>query len=148
MRILFMSHYYPPEVNAPANRVSQLARAWVQDGHEVTVLTGFPNHPTGIVPPSYRGRPYIRREDDQGVMVVRTPIYASANRGIVKRGLNYASYAISASLLGPALTPSPDVLVATSPQFLTAVAGYCVARIKRTVFVLEIRDLWPQSIVE
>jgi len=148
MRILFLSHYYPPEVNAPANRVSQLARAWAADGHDVTVLTGFPNHPTGIVPPAYRGRPYIRHEMDCGVHVARTPIYAAPNEHILRRSLNYSSYSVSAATIGPFITGFPDVVVATSPQFLTAVAGYAVARVKRVPFVLEVRDLWPASIVD
>ena len=148
MRILFLSHYYPPEVNAPANRVAQLARAWAADGHDVTVLTGFPNHPTGIVPPSYRGRPYIRHETDGGVHVARTPIYAAPNRHILRRCLNYASYSVSAATIGPFMTARPDVVIATSPQFLTAVAGYSLARMKRVPFVLEVRDLWPASIVD
>src|SRR5262245_13674596 len=148
MRILFLSHYYHPEVNAPANRVGQLARAWADDGHDVTVLTGFPNHPTGIVPPAYRGRPYIRHEFDRGVHVARTPIYAAPNKGILRRSLNYASYAMSAATVGPFITTRPDIVVATSPQFLTAVAGYVLARTKRVPFVLEVRDLWPASIVD
>src|SRR5262245_39228050 len=148
MRILFLSHYYHPEVNAPANRVGQLARAWADDGHDVTVLTGFPNHPTGIVPPAYRGRPYIRHEFDRGVHVARTPIYAAPNKGILRRSLNYASYAMSAATVGPFITTRPDIVVATSPQFLTAVAGYALARTKRVPFVLEVRDLWPASIVD
>ena len=50
MKILYVSQYFPPEMGAPAARVSELARHWVKAGHEVTVLTGFPNHPTGVVP--------------------------------------------------------------------------------------------------
>ena len=148
MKILYVSQYYPPEMGAPAARVSQLARAFAADGHDVTVLTGFPNHPTGVVPPEYRGWPYVRREDDHGVKVIRTPIYAAANKGLVKRSLNYFSYAASASILGPLLTEKPDVVIATSPQFLTAVAGYELAKLKRVPFVFEVRDLWPRSIVE
>jgi glycosyltransferase involved in cell wall biosynthesis len=147
LRILYASQYYPPEMGAPASRVSQLARAWAADGHDVTVLTGFPNHPTGIVPPEYRGRPYIRTEDDHGVRVVRAPIYAAPNKGRVRRSLNYVSYAASASAIGPWL-PRPDVVIGTSPQFLTAVAGYWIARARRVPFVFEVRDLWPRSIVE
>jgi glycosyltransferase involved in cell wall biosynthesis len=148
VKILYLSQYYPPEMGAPSARVSEMARAWAADGHDVTVLTGFPNHPTGVVPPEYRGRPYVRVEDDHGVRVVRTPIYAAANKGLLKRSFNYASYFASASLLGPVLTSRPDVLIATSPQFLTAVAGYWLARLKRVPFVFEVRDLWPRSIVE
>lgn len=148
MRILYLSQYYPPEMGAPSSRVSQLARTWAADGHDVTVLTGFPNHPTGVVPPAYRGWPYVRRELDHGVKVVRTPVFAAPNAGLFKRSLNYLSYAASAAVLGPLLTSRPDVLIATSPQFLTAVAGYELARLKRVPFVFEVRDLWPRSIVE
>lgn len=148
LRLVFVSHYYPPETNAPANRVSELARAWVADGHDVTVLTGLPNHPSGIVPQAYRGRPYIRREIDHGVHVLRTPIYAARNAGVVKRSINYLSFAGSAATLGPLLTPRPDLVVATSPQLLTAVAGWWIARWKRVPFVLEVRDLWPASVVD
>lgn len=143
-----MSQYYPPEMGAPASRVSQLAQAWAADGHDVTVLTGFPNHPTGVIPPEYRGRPWIRRETVNGVKVIRTPIYAAANKGLLKRSLNYLSYAASASLLGPLLTERPDVIIGTSPQFLTAVAAYGLAKLKRVPFVFEVRDLWPRSIIE
>jgi len=147
MKILYVSQYFPPEMGAPAARVHELSRAWAEMGHEVTVLTGFPNHPTGVVPAEYRGE-LIRREIVDGIRVVRVPIYVAANRGLLKRSLNYVSYAMSASLVGPFLTRRPDVLVATSPQVLTAVAGLWLATLKRVPFVFEVRDLWPQSIVE
>jgi colanic acid biosynthesis glycosyl transferase WcaI len=148
MKILYVSQYYPPETGAPAVRVSELARAWVADGHEVTVLTGFPHHPTGVVPEGYRGWPWVRTEDDAGVRVVRVPVFASANKGVVKRSLSYLSFAASAGLLGPVLAGRPDVVVATSPQFLTGMAGLELAFLKRVPFVFEVRDLWPQSVVE
>ena len=83
MRILYLSQYFPPEMGAPAARVYELSREWAALGHEVTVLTGFPNHPSGIIPPAYRGQ-LIRRERCDEVDVVRTPIYAAANRGLVR----------------------------------------------------------------
>ncbi len=148
MKILFVSQYYPPEMGAPAVRVCGLSRLWAAAGHEVTVLTGFPHHPTGVVPKAYRGWPWVRTEDDAGVRVLRVPIFATPNSGVVKRSLSYLSFAASAGLLGPLLGGRPDVVVATSPQFLTAVAGLEIAALKRVPFVFEVRDLWPQSIVE
>src|SRR5437879_2362669 len=121
MRILYLSQYFPPEMGAPAARVYELSREWAALGHEVTVLTGFPNHPKGIIYPEYRGQ-FFRRERVDGIRVVRVPIYAAANKGLVRRSANYLSYALSAAALGPFFTPRPDVLVATSPQILTAVA--------------------------
>jgi colanic acid biosynthesis glycosyl transferase WcaI len=147
MKILYVSQYFPPEMGAPAARVHELSREWVRLGHDVTVLTGFPNHPTGIIPVEYR-RQLVRRECVDGIRVVRTPIYAAPNRGFVRRVLNYASYAVSASTVGPFLTERPDVLIATSPQFFTALAGLWIATLKRVPFVFEVRDLLPRSIVD
>jgi colanic acid biosynthesis glycosyl transferase WcaI len=146
MHILYVSQYFPPEPGAPAARVSELAAAWVQAGHQVTVLTGMPHHPTGIVPAEYRSRALVT-EDFRGVRVVRTWIYAAANRGRVRRSLAYASFAASAALWGQLHVGHPDVVVATSPQFLCAVAGHAIARLRSVPFVFEVRDLWPESIV-
>jgi colanic acid biosynthesis glycosyl transferase WcaI len=147
VKILFVSQYFPPEMGAPAARVYELTRSWARAGHDVCVLTGFPNHPTGVVPPEYRGE-LVRQEEIDGIHVLRVPIYAAANAGFVRRVANYVSYGLSASLVGPWLAKRPDVLIATSPQMLTALAGLWVAGLKRVPFVFEVRDLWPRSIVE
>ena len=146
MRILFLSQYFPPEPGAPAARVSELSRAWVREGHQVTVLTAMPNHPTGVVAPEYRRRALVRESID-GVDVVRTWIYAAANKGRVRRSLAYASYATSAVLWGQLHTHTPDIVVATSPQLLCACAGRVAAGTHHVPFVFEVRDLWPESIV-
>jgi putative colanic acid biosynthesis glycosyltransferase WcaI len=147
MKILYVSQYFPPEMGAPSARVHELAREWVRLGHDVTVLTGFPNHPVGKIFPGYEGE-WVRRETVDGIKVIRIPIYAAANKGFFRRVLNYTSFWLSASTFGLFLTKRPDVLIATSPQFLTAVAGLLIARLKRVPFVFEVRDLWPRSIVE
>jgi glycosyltransferase involved in cell wall biosynthesis len=147
MKILYLSQYFPPEMGAPAARVFELSREWAALGHQVTVLTGFPNHPTGIIPPEYRGESF-RRETVAGIEVIRVPIYAAANKGVLRRSANYVSYGLSSALLGPWVTEQPDVLIATSPQFLTAVSGLWLGLTKRCPFVFEVRDLWPRSIVE
>ncbi len=149
MRILYVSHYFPPEMGAPAGRVAGLSRQWVRAGHHVDVLTGFPHHPTGIVPPEYR-RAFRRgflREDFHGVAVHRCWIFPAANRGKLLRSLNYASFLVSAALHGSLRLSRPDVVVATSPQLLCAAAGAILARRFRAPLVMEVRDLWPESLV-
>jgi glycosyltransferase involved in cell wall biosynthesis len=149
MRILYLSQYFPPEMGAPAARVSELAARWAARGHDVTVLTGMPNHPTGVVPEAYRGHATLR-ETWRGVNVLRTWVYATANKGVVRRGLQYGSFAAAAVVAGMVAQEvrRADVVVATSPQFLCALSGWALARRWRVPYVLEIRDLWPQSIVE
>ncbi|MCG8591153.1 MAG: glycosyltransferase family 4 protein [Proteobacteria bacterium] len=146
MRILFLSHYFPPESNAPANRTHEHARRWAKDGHDVTVVTGVPNHPKGTLFPGYANR-WRQEEFVDGVRVVRTWMYLTANEGFLRRTLNYVLFGATAVLAG-LRAERPDVVIATSPQFFCGLAGALVAKLRRLPFVLEVRDLWPDSIVE
>jgi len=146
LRILVLSHYFPPEVNAPASRTHEHARRWAADGHDVTVITGVPNHPRGRLFAGYRNR-WIQEERIDGIRVIRTWMYLTANEGFVRRTLNYLLFAATAVLASPR-AERPDVVVATSPQFFCGLAGAVVARLRRRPFVLEVRDLWPDSIVQ
>ena len=144
MRVLFLSHYFFPEGNAPATRVHEVCRRWVAAGHQVTVLTGAPNVPAGVVYDGYRNR-LFGRETVDGIDVVRVWTYLAANKGTGRRILNYVSYMLTAGLVGLFLR-RPDVVIATSPQFFCGWAGVWVSRVRRIPFVLEIRDIWPESI--
>jgi colanic acid biosynthesis glycosyl transferase WcaI len=149
VRILYVSHYFPPEMGAPAGRVAGLSRLWAAAGHEVHVLTGFPHHPTGRIHPDY-SKAFHRgflQENFHGVTVHRTWIYPAPNRGKVRRSLNYGSFLASATLVGSLRLPRPDVIVATSPQLLCAAAGALLARRFQAPLVMEVRDLWPESLV-
>jgi colanic acid biosynthesis glycosyl transferase WcaI len=134
-------------MGAPAARVSELARHWVRAGHAVTVLTGFPNHPDGVVRPEYRQRfrRMICRETLDGVRVLRTWLLPFPNRKAYERMLNYSSFCVSAAIAGLFLD-RPDVVIATSPQLLVGLSGWWAARVKGVPFVLEVRDLWPESL--
>lgn len=145
MHILFLSHYFPPEVNAPASRTYENAKRWVAAGHKVTVLTCAPNHPDGVVYSGYRNKLYQWDQIDD-IRVLRVKTYIAANKGFVPRILNYVSYLFSATLFCR-LVDRPDLVVSTSPQFFCGLAGFTVSRLKRSRWLLEIRDLWPESIV-
>ncbi|MGB7600070.1 MAG: glycosyltransferase family 4 protein [Candidatus Sulfotelmatobacter sp.] len=147
MKILHISQYFPPEMGAPAARAVELARHWVAAGHEVTVLTGFPNHPTGVVPREYRDkfRRLVVHEHTDGIHVVRSWLLPFPNRKAYERILSYCSFCISAASTGLFLS-RPDVVIATSPQLLVGLSGWCVARWKSVPFVFEVRDLWPESL--
>jgi colanic acid biosynthesis glycosyl transferase WcaI len=147
MKILYISQYFPPEMGAPAARAAELSRHWAAAGHDVTVLTGFPNHPTGIIPPEYRDkfRQGVVHEKTDGVHVARTLLLPFPNRKAHERMLNYSSFCVSAALTGLFLS-KPDVVIATSPQLLVGLSGWWIARWKRVPFVFEVRDLWPESL--
>jgi colanic acid biosynthesis glycosyl transferase WcaI len=147
MKILYLSQYFPPEMGAPAGRAAELSRLWVEEGHEVTMLTGFPNHPTGVVPPQYRKkfRRLVAHENIEGVNVVRTWLFPFPNRKTYERILNYSSFCISSATTGLFLD-QPDVVIATSPQLLVGLSGWWLARCNGVPFVFEVRDLWPESL--
>lgn len=134
-------------MGAPAARAAELARHWAEAGHQVSVLTGFPNHPTGVVPEEWRTR--LRRityhEKAGKVDVFRTWLWPLPNRKTHERIRNYASFFLSAALRGLTI-PRPDVIIATSPQLLVALAGWWLAFARNLPFVFEVRDLWPESL--
>ena len=146
MKILFVTHYFPPEVNAPANRTYEHCRRWVQDGYDVTVITGVPNHPRGEIFEGYRNR-WTQEEEVDGIRVIRTWMYLAPNSGFLKRVANYLLFALT-SVVASFRVDRPDIVIATSPQFFVGVAGAIISKLKRRPFVLEIRDLWPKSVVE
>jgi colanic acid biosynthesis glycosyl transferase WcaI len=147
VNILYVSQYFPPEMGAPAARASELSSHWARAGHRVTVLTGFPNHPTGIIAPGYRV-PFCRiiyRESFHGVNVLRTWLLPFPNRKAWERMLNYSSFCLSSALAGLRIS-APDVVVGSSPQLLVALSACWLARAKRVPFIFEVRDLWPESL--
>ncbi len=143
MHILFLSHYFYPEGNAPASRTYENSKRWVLDGHKVTVVTGAPNVPDGVVYAGYKNR-IRQREKIDGIDIVRVWTYIAPNRGTARRILNYFSYMVS-SVQG-LFVRNVDIVVATSPQFFCVIGGYMLSRLKRVPFVMEVRDMWPESI--
>lgn len=148
MKILYISHYFPPEIGAASARIYEIAKYWVKLGHEVMVLTGFPNYPSGKIPDEYRKKVsrLVISEEINGINVVRTLFYPTPYRGSFKRILNYTSFLISASITG-SFVKKADIVVATSPPLLVGLVGYWISRLKRIPFVLEVRDLWPESLL-
>lgn len=147
MRIAYVCHYFVPEPAAPAARVHEFARFWVQAGHHVEVVTTFPNHPVGRVPTEYRGR-WWSTEWLDGIRVLRCWLYAVPNRGVGRRGLDHLSFMLTSILFGLPRLSNVDVVIASSPTLFSALSAWLMARIKRVPFVLEVRDLWPEAIVD
>jgi colanic acid biosynthesis glycosyl transferase WcaI len=145
MRILFLTENFPPETNAAATRVFERACYWAEWGHEVTVLTCAPNFPDGQVYEGYKNR-WRQVEEMQGIRVVRVKTFIAANRGTVKRMLDFLSFMVTAFAAG-LFERRHDVIAATSPQFFASVGGWALGFVRRVPFVFELGDLWPASIV-
>ena len=144
MHILFLTDNFPPEVNAPASRTFEHCHEWVKAGHQVTVITCVPNFPRGRVYKGYRNRLW-QTEVMDSIRVIRVWTYIAANRGFIKRILDYVSYMVSATI-GSFFVRKPDLVVATSPPLFTAMAGCMVGGMRRIPFIFELRDMWPESI--
>jgi colanic acid biosynthesis glycosyl transferase WcaI len=142
MRILMLSQWFDPE---PSFKGLLFARELVRRGHQVEVLTGFPNYPGGKLYPGYTIRPWQHDMMDE-VPVHRVALYPSHDHSETRRIANYASFGMSAALLGPFLVRRPDVIYVYNEVSL-APAALLLKSLWGTPFVYDIVDLWPDSVV-
>jgi colanic acid biosynthesis glycosyl transferase WcaI len=142
MRILFVTHYFQPE---PFFMGLPFAKELAKLGHEVEVLTSFPNYPGGKLYPGYKQRP-IFRETLDGIPVIRVPLYPSHDKSSMKRIACYATHALSASTFGVAAVKRADVAyIGEGPATIGLPA--CMLKLIRGIpFVFHILDLWPDSL--
>jgi glycosyltransferase involved in cell wall biosynthesis len=142
MKIVLLTQWYLPE---PVKLLSDLAESLQEVGHDVTVLTGFPNYPSGELYPNYRLKLW-RREIINGIDVVRVPLYPYHGKLSLKRVWNYVSFALAAAFLGPLLLRRPDIVHAYHPPLTIGFPAWLLSRIWRVPFVYEIQDLWPETL--
>ena len=145
LRIVLLSQYFPPEVGATQSRMQSFAEYLSARGHQVTVICEFPNHPTGVIPNSYRHHVW---EDDRSnpYRVLRVWVKANPEKTQKTRMAFYLSYMALAAAMAP-VAGRADVVVATSPPLFTGLAGLALARANRAPFILDVRDLWPAAAV-
>jgi colanic acid biosynthesis glycosyl transferase WcaI len=146
MRLVICTQYYPPEVGAPQNRLSELARLMSDQGHEVSVLTAMPNYPTGKIHDNYGG--LYRREFLDGIEVLRTIIYPTQSTGFLRRLASYFSFVASSVIFGTFLLNRADFLLVESPPLFLGLSGLWLSRVKRARLIFNVSDLWPESAVQ
>ena len=147
MNIVYLCHYFSPEISAPSARLNDLCSIWVTRGHSVTVVTGFPNHPTGVLRREDR-RKLWAEERMNGIRVLRNWLYATPNEGFLRKTLGHLSFMVTAVLFGLPRLGKTDVIIASSPTFFSVVSAWLMAVVKRVPFVFEVRDLWPAVFVD
>lgn len=146
MKILYLTQHFPPEGGAGQSRAFQMVRHLERLGHKVTVLTEFPNHPTGIVSKRYKYR-FFQKEVVNGIEVMRSYVKASPSKNFVNRIICYLSFMLSSIFAGMKLKERYDLIFATSPPLFVGLSGYILSRFKKTKFVFEIRDIWPETAI-
>ncbi len=142
MRILLVTQWFQPE---QAYKGISFAKMLMDRGHEVQVLTGFPNFPTGKIFPGYKIR-LFQKEVMDGVEVVRVPLYPSHDSSAVRRIANYTSYAMSAAVLGPWLTKKPDLIYVYHPPPTSYIPAVVLKLLYRVPVVYDIQDFWPDTL--
>lgn len=147
MRINLICQYYPPEIGAPQARLSEMVNEWIKHGHDVTVLTGFPNHPTGIVPEEYRDR-FFMKEFIDGIQIWRHWLYATPNEGFLKKTFAHLSFMVTVTLFSLLRGKRPDILIVSSPNFFSVISTYLMSRLRSVPYIFEVRDLWPGIFIE
>lgn len=146
MRIAFVTQWFPPERGTLVS--AAIADGLAGRGHEVDVLTGFPNYPTGRLHPDFPLRPYRRDHPGPGVVVHRAPLYPSHDADAVRRTANYASFAISSAWTARRRLSRPDVWLTYSSPATAALAAMTAPRRLRAPSCLIIQDLWPDSVTD
>lgn len=146
MRVAFVVQWFPPE---PGTFVSSsIAHGLADRGHDVHVLTGFPNYPTGRLMEGYPLRPYRRDRLSENLTVHRAPLFPSHDRSGLRRAANYLSFAAAASWVSWHSLPRPDVWLTYSSPATAALPALVAPHRLRAPHVLLVQDLWPDSVVE
>jgi colanic acid biosynthesis glycosyl transferase WcaI len=152
LRIGYLNQDFFPEVGAGPARVLEMSRHWQARGAVVTIVAGMPNRRIpgrgeGGVDPRYQGKRFIE-EEWEGVRTLRTWVHAGSGRGFRDKLVNMASFMASGFLRASVPREKFDVLIASSPPFPPHISGVALAKLKGIPLVLEIRDLWPDYMVE
>lgn len=142
MRILMLTQWFDPE---PTFKGLTFARELVRRGHEVEVLTGFPNYPGGKLYDGYKVR-LLQRENIDGISVLRVPLYPSHDGSALRRIANYLSFAFSAAFMGSLLVKPADVMYVYHPPATVGFAASVISMVRRIPFVYDIQDLWPDTL--
>ncbi|KQY84844.1 glycosyltransferase family 4 protein [Brevundimonas sp. Root1423] len=142
MRILIVTQWFDPEL---ALKGRAFARSLVDAGHDVEVITGFPNYPTGRIYPGYRLK-LLERSDVDGFRLNRVFLFPSRDANAVARVLNYVSFMFTATLFATFGARRPDVIYAYHPPLTTGIAAAIAGFWRRSPVVYDIQDLWPDTL--
>lgn len=143
-KILFLTQYYPPEIGAPQNRLSELAIRFARDGFEVSVLTAMPNYPLMEIMEGYK-RKIFMKERSGNVIIFRAGIFVSKKRSVFIRLMNYFSFVLTSFFVGLIKVGKTDLIICESPPLFLGISAYGLKITKRARLLFNVSDLWPES---
>jgi len=147
VRVLFLSHFYPPEMGGAAARISGLAKWLTKFGHEVTVITGYPSYPTGKVYPEYKDKKN-KIEFIDGVKILRSRVLPVSYQSVLVRLLNYFTLFFTSLWTGMRKKSNFDIVIASSPPLTIGILGLILSKVYKIPWIIDIRDIWPDVAVE
>lgn len=144
LSVLVVSQYFSPEAFGVNSLVAELQ----ERGHSVTVLTGMPNYPSGTFVKGYGGFK-VRRETWNNASIIRIPIISRGKSSRIRLAINYLSFAINASVLGPFLVKRhPNVILVYQMSPVTmALPAIIMKLVTNSKIILWVQDIWPESLV-
>lgn len=142
MKILLLAQWFDPE---PTFKGLLFAQALRDEGHEVEVLTGFPNYPGGKLYDGFKICAY-QKDIMDGIIVHRSPLYPSHDGSSIKRIFNYLSFAVSSFVVGLVKTRNIDVIYSYHPPLTASLSALLLGFFKRVPFVIDVQDLWPDTL--
>ena len=148
MKILYITQYFTPEIGATTNRAMANVRYFADKGHQVTVLTEMPNHPLGIIFEGYRNKLFLS-EQMENFSINRVWVHTSPKKNFITRISFYASFMFLGITHTVLHWKSYDMVYVTSPPLFTGIIGLFLKKMfKKTKFIFEVRDLWPDAAIE
>ncbi len=148
MRILLLHQYFLEKNGGGGSRFNEMTKTWQNEGHEITVLGGMLDATGTKKWPQYKGKMFARVDHD-GVEVIRCHVSEAYNVNFLGRLWGYFSFVFSSIWAGLFKTKGKyDVILVTSPPLFLGISAYILSRLKRTPYVFEVRDLWPESAID
>ncbi len=145
IKAVIICQYYPPEQAPIGVMLKELAEDLAKDGHRVTVITGFPNHPLGKIFPGYN-RKLFSNSVEGGVKVTRCWLHVSPKKTVFNRLLNFISFGIS-SFWAVLFFEKPDLILAVSPPLSNGITAMLLKGIKNCRYIFNVQDIYPDAAV-
>ncbi len=146
MRICFLTQWFDPEPS-PISGLG-LVRYLRDQGHDVHVVTTFPNYPGGKIYPGYKNRPRTVEQFEPGITITRTAVLPSHDTSALKRVLTYLSFATTAALLGLPRGVTFDVIYAYQGQATIGIPALAAKRRYHAPVLLHVQDFWPDTVTK